>query len=130
MVLILYTIIALIANIQDIRTREVSNLVHIFIILLALPNLTADKALGAVIALIIFALPNFFKTESIGGADIKFMFASALLLGAEKIIIATIIGMIVAIICANFRRLILKHKFKSIALIPYLSVGCLFACLI
>lgn len=122
--LAIYTIISLIASIQDIKTREVSNIIHILIILIALPNITINKAIGALIGLTVFFIPNLIKKDGIGGADIKFMFASGLILGTEKIIIATITSMIVAIIYAVFKKSILKHDLKAIPLIPFLFIGC------
>lgn len=122
--LAIYTIISLIASIQDIKTREVSNIIHILIILIALPNITTNKVIGALIGLTVFFIPNLIKKDGIGGADIKFMFASGLILGTEKIIIATITSMIVAIIYAVLKKSILKHDLKAIPLIPFLFIGC------
>ena len=124
MTLFIYTIISLIASIQDIKTREVSNIIHILIILIALPNITINKVIGALIGLTVFFIPNLVKKDGIGGADIKFMFASGLILGTEKIIIATITSMIVAIIYAVLKKSILKHDLKVIPLIPFLFIGC------
>ncbi|WP_181998627.1 A24 family peptidase [Paraclostridium sordellii] len=127
MTLAIYIIISLIASIQDIRTREVSNIIHILIIFIALPNITINKVMGALIGLIAFFTPNLIKKDGIGGADIKFMFASGLILGTEKIIIATITSMIVAIIYAVFIKLILNQNLKGIPLIPFLFIGCISA---
>ncbi|SCJ45142.1 Flp pilus assembly protein%2C protease CpaA [uncultured Clostridium sp.] len=124
MTLFIYTIISLIASIQDIKTREVSNIIHILIIFIALPNITINKIIGALIGLTVFFIPNLVKKDGIGGADIKFMFASGLILGTEKIIIATITSMIVAIIYAVLKKSILNHDLKVIPLIPFLFIGC------
>lgn len=130
MILTFYTLIALIASIQDIRTRNVSDLVHILIILIAIPSLCAYNILGGIIGGLLFLAPNFKCNGSMGGADIKFMFASGLLLGSIKITIATIIGLIVAIVFTKLSNFILKKDEKRIAYIPYLSIGCIIAFLI
>lgn len=132
-ILIAYVVIALVASIQDIRTREISDIVHILIIAISILKLMMgidifniiEKVIGAFIGAIEFILPNFVKKDGIGGADIKFMFASGLLLGAEKIIMATIIGIIVVIIFAIFNKVILKKNLEGIPLIPFLALGCI-----
>ena len=120
-IFIAYVAIALIASMQDIRTREISDILHILIIVISIPNLIIgnniiniiEKAIGALIGATEFILPNFVKKDGIGGADIKFMFSSGLLLGAEKIIIATIISLIVVIIFAIFNKVILKKNLNK-----------------
>ncbi|XTR39283.1 prepilin peptidase (plasmid) [Paraclostridium tenue] len=137
-IFIAYVAIALIASMQDIRTREISDILHILIIVISIPNLIIgnniiniiEKAIGALIGATEFILPNFVKKDGIGGADIKFMFSSGLLLGAEKIIIATIISLIVVIIFAIFNKVILKKNLNGIPLIPFLSLGCIITYLI
>ena len=128
--IILFSLIALIASIQDIRTREVSNIVHILIILISIPFLTFNKVIGSIIGFMILFIPNLFRENGIGGADIKFMFASGLILGIENTLIATIVSMIVAIIYVFIRKSILKNNIASIPLIPFLSIGCLVSYLI
>lgn len=130
MILILYSIIALIGSVQDIKTRNVSNIIHICIIIISLPNISAYNIVGGILGFIVFIAPNFFIKEGIGGADIKFMFASGLLLGVFKVTIATGIGMILAIAVNKFINLISKKNENEIPLIPYLSIGCIFSYLI
>ena len=120
-----YAIIGIYASVQDIKHREVSNIVHILIIVLSIPYLNFEGVLGCLIGFTIFMLPNFFKNECIGGADIKFMATTGLLIGTEKIILATTISMIMAIVSTIILTKILKRKYKSIPLIPYLFIGCM-----
>lgn len=130
MMFIFYSIIVFIASIQDIKTRNVSDLVHILIILIAIPSLCTYNILGGIVGGLLFLAPNFRCNGSMGGADIKFMFASGLILGLIKIIIATIIGLVVAIIFTKLSDFILKKNEKRIAYIPYLSIGCIITLLI
>ena len=122
---LIYAIIGIYASVQDVKYREVSDIVHIFIIVLSIPYLSFEGGLGCIIGFIIFMLPNFFKNECIGGADIKFMATTGLLIGTEKIILATTISMIIAIVSTIILTKILKRKYKSIPLIPYLFIGCM-----
>lgn len=122
---LIYAIIGIYASVQDVKYREVSDIVHILIIVLSIPYLSFEGALGCVIGFTIFMLPNFLKNECIGGADIKFMATTGLLIGTEKIILATTISMIIAIASTIILTKILKRKYKSIPLIPYLFVGCM-----
>lgn len=128
--IILYIIISISASLQDIKNREVSDIVHILIMLISLPYLSLDKILAFIIAFSVFTLPNFFKDDCIGGADIKFMACTGLLIGVEKIIIATIISMLIAIINTSIKVNLLNKKEKSIALIPYLAISCIFVYII
>lgn len=130
MALILYTMIALVGSIQDIRTRTVSNLIHIFIIFIALPNLSTLNILGGILGYITFIIPNFMVRGGIGGADIKFMFASGLLLGVHRIEIAIVVGLILAVVTNKFINLLFNKNENEIPLIPYLAIGCIFSYLI
>lgn len=125
LIFIIYAIIGIYASVQDIKYRKVSDIVHILIIVLSIPYLSFDGVLGCVIGFAIFMLPNFFKDECIGGADIKFMATTGLLIGTGKIILATTIGMVIAIVITIILTKILKRKYKSIPLIPYLFIGCM-----
>ncbi|WP_343349219.1 A24 family peptidase [Terrisporobacter petrolearius] len=123
---LIYVIIGIYASVQDIKYRKVSDIVHILIIVLSIPYLSFEGILGCVIGFTIFMLPNFFKDECIGGADIKFMATTGLLIGTEKIILATTISMVIAIVSTIILTKILKRKYKSIPLIPSLFIGCMF----
>lgn len=130
MILILYIIIALVGSIQDIRTRTVSNLIHICVILISLPNISTSNILGGILGYVVFIAPNFIIKGGMGGADIKFMFASGLLLGVYKIVIAIVISMLLVVITNKFINLIFKKFEDEIPLIPYLAIGCIFSYLI
>jgi len=122
---LIYAITGIYASVQDIKYREVSDIVHILIIVVSIPYLNFEGMLGCLIGFTIFMLPNFFKNECIGGADIKFMATTGLLIGTEKIILATTISMVIAIVSTIILTKILKRKYKSIPLIPYLFIGCM-----
>lgn len=130
LIFIIYVIIGIYASVQDIKYRKVSDIVHILIIVLSIPYLSFEGILGCVIGFTIFMLPNFFKDECIGGADIKFMATTGLLIGTEKIILATTISMVIAIVSTIILTKILKRKYKSIPLIPSLFIGCMFTFLV
>ncbi|HPE95349.1 MAG TPA: prepilin peptidase, partial [Bacillota bacterium] len=73
------------------------------------------------------ARPN----KAVGGADIKISTAAAFLLGAEKGILALIIGMSIAVIVMLIVRKLKKaDKSSPFPLVPFLSVGIMAAYII
>lgn len=121
----LYLIIGMIASYQDIKNRQVSDIVHLAIILISIPNIDINKIGACIIAFSLFISPNFLKDGAIGGADIKFMAVSGLILGIRNIIHASIVGMLIAVIFTITKDIIRRNKTISIPLIPYLFTGCL-----
>lgn len=126
MSLVLYSIVGLIASLQDIRKREVSDLVHISIVIIGLlSGLSINRVIACIIAFSLFILPNLINEDAIGGADIKFMAASGLILGSRNILIASGIGVSIAMLFIIFNRVIKKDRQLSVPLIPYLFTGCM-----
>lgn len=121
----IYTILGIYASIQDIKYREVDDIVHIIIIIISLPYISIDSILACLVGFAIFIIPNFIIEDSIGGADIKFMATTGLLIGVQKIIMATVLSMTIAIISTIISTKILKRKNRSIPLIPYLYISCM-----
>lgn len=121
----IYTILGIYASIQDIKYREVDDIVHIIIIIISLPYISIDNILACLLCFVILIIPNFIIQDSIGGADIKFMASTGLLIGVQKIIMAIFLSMIIAVIITIISIKILKRKDRSIPLIPYLYIGCM-----
>ena len=123
------------ASVQDIRTKEVGDYIHIIIAVTAFIGCTIGGLLPMLIGAVVSALPLFIaaliKKGSIGGADIKLMAASGLILGAERGVIALIIGLFLGVVCTFIYRKIKKIDFTdSFPLVPYLAAGCGLAYLI
>ena len=123
------------AAVQDIRTKEVGDYIHVIIAVTAFIGF--DRAylpamlLGAVVSALPFFLSALIKKGSIGGADIKLMAASGLILGAGKGMIALILGLFLGVGCTFIYRKIKKADMKtSFPLVPFLAAGCMAAYLI
>jgi len=123
------------ASVQDIRTREVGDYVHVIIAVIALLGL--DRAIlpamlmGAAVSAFPLFIAGVVKPGCIGGADIKLMAASGLILGAERGVIALIIGLSLGAGCTFLYRKIKKTDLAvPFPLVPYLSAGCVVAYLI
>ena len=115
----------------DWRTFEIPVGLNVFIGILGLVNLVIDYKnwllylIGAVLVsgflLILFVVS---KGRAIGGGDIKLMAAAGLLLGWKNILVAFVIGCVLASVIHIIRMKISK-KDHMLAFGPYLSVGIL-----
>lgn len=123
------------ASAGDIKTREVSNIPSIMILLVALIQTEPESLPSMLFALFAVGLPQLLiamvKPGSYGGADIKITAASAFLLGVWKGLFAVIVGLIAAIVIPVIIRSIKKQSLKEgIPMIPFLSFGILLAFII
>ena len=123
------------ASIQDIRTREVGDYIHITIAITAFVGSPAKHTPAMLLGAVVSALPLFIagmlKSDSIGGADIKLMAASGLFLGAASGIIALVAGMFLGVVCTFVYRKLKNRDMKtSFPLVPFLSAGCVVAYLL
>ena len=123
------------ASIQDIRTKEVSDYIHVVIAVTAFNGYVNWDLLPMLLGAVLTALPLFIaaliKKDCIGGADIKLMTASGLILGAERGVIALIIGLFLGVVCTYVYRKVKKSdQTDSFAFVPYLAVGCMTAYLL
>ena len=123
------------AAVQDIQTREVDDCVSIVIAMTALIQFDPTKAIYMLFGTVITALPLFIaaliKPGKLGGADVKIMAAVGCLLGAEKGILALMIGLLLAVVCVPIYRTIKKKQKKAaFALVPFLAAGSYVAFLI
>ena len=120
------------AAVQDIRTKEVGDYIHVIIAVTALISFDRANLPAMLIGAVVTALPLFIagvaKRGSIGGADIKLMAASGLILGAVGGIIALIIGLFLGVGCTYAYRKLKKADMKrSFPFVPFLAVGCVVA---
>lgn len=133
--LILFGIL-LYASISDIYKREVPDYVWIMIAILALVGFNTSKLPSMLIGAAVVFLPQLIiammrPNKAVGGADIKISTAAAFLLGAEKGILALIIGLSIAVIVMLIARKAKKtDKNEPFPLVPFLSVGIMAAYLI
>ena len=121
----LFAVILIVAGYIDIKTRTIPDYIHVLIIIVGLINIDVFQS---IIGLFIVPLPFFImawlKENSIGGGDIKLMGACGFFLGITNGLIATVVGLVIAVI-VNGLYYWIKNKDKSIgfALAPYLAFG-------
>lgn len=120
------------ASVSDIKTREVSDMFSVMILLTALIDTHLEDLPSMALALLIVGLPQYlvasFKPGTYGGADIKITASCAFALGVWKGLFGFIIGLAAAIIIPSIMRRSSKQSLKEgIAMIPYLSTGMLLA---
>lgn len=117
----------------DIKTRKIPSEINNFIFLLGLIRLIPDFSnsfdyiSGAVIIGFVFSV-LYITMRGIGGGDVKFMSASGLLLGADKIIYACLFACVLAVLIRG-AKMILKGEGGTFAFGPYLAAGCMTAVL-
>lgn len=121
-----YAQILIYASYKDTKEKIIPDKVHLMIIFISLIKI---NLIVAIIGFIIVPLPFFItallKGDGIGGGDIKFMAASGFFLGVKGGFIASIIGLILAIVVNSIIYKIKgKDKNTSFPLAPYLSIGC------
>lgn len=113
----------------DLKTRTIPDHIPVLIILIGLIDI---EPISAVLGLMLVPLPYFImallKENSIGGGDIKLMGACGFYLGLQVGYVASILGLLFAIIIHLAYSVIGSKKMtKSIPLAPYLGAGCLIA---
>jgi leader peptidase (prepilin peptidase)/N-methyltransferase len=113
----------------DLRTRTIPDHIPMLIILIGFIDM---EPVSAVLGLMLVPLPYFImallKENSIGGGDIKLMGACGFYLGLQAGYVASILGLMLAIII-HFTYSVIGNKkaTKNIPLGPYLGAGCIIA---
>jgi Type IV leader peptidase family. len=128
---ILYAAALIYAAVQDLKTHEIPDRAHIFLLLIATAALLyggatlyriENMAFGAVMAggpLLIAAC----FSDGIGGGDVKLAAAAGLLLGLWYGIFALILSLIVFIIASLFCKIIKQLKHHAFAMAPAIAAG-------
>lgn len=125
----------LVLSVIDFRTYEIPEGVNIFIAVLGGIATALDYRnwLGHLLGLIIISVPLLIiyivsKKRAMGGGDVKLMAAAGLFLGWKNVLVAFMIGVIIAAIVHPIRMKVSKAS-KVLALGPYLSLGIMIAAL-
>jgi len=117
------------ASMIDLRTRTIPDHIPMLIILIGLIDM---EPVSAVLGLMLVPLPYFImallKENSIGGGDIKLMGACGFYLGIQAGYVASVLGLMLAIIIHFAYSVIGNTKVtRNIPLGPYLGAGCIIA---
>jgi leader peptidase (prepilin peptidase)/N-methyltransferase len=115
------------AAIIDLKTRTIPDPIPVLIILIGLIEMEPmSAALGLIFVPLPFFIMALLKENSIGGGDIKLMGACGFYLGFQAGYMASVLGLMLAILIHFAYGMIGRKKGnKSIALAPYLGAGCL-----
>ena len=133
---LILTSILLYASLSDMKTRSVPNSISVMIFILSLVGFEAENLPSMLIGAALVFIPQFTlaivqPNRACGGADLKISTALAFLLGAEKGIIALIVGMLLAVLVMTVYNQVNKKDFKeAFPLVPFLSVGAILTYLI
>lgn len=127
----LFATILLVAGYIDLKTKTIPNYIHVLIILVGLINIKWVYIFQSIIGLFVVPLPflivSILKENSIGGGDIKLMGAGGFFLGMYGGFLASIIGLLIAVIINGiYYRIKNKDKTISFALAPYLGIALVF----
>lgn len=127
--LIAFIMLLIYAAMIDLKTRTIPDHIPMLIILIGLIDM---EPVSAVLGLIFVPLPYFImallKENSIGGGDIKLMGACGFYLGIQAGYVASVLGLMLALIIHLAYSVIGNKKAtKNIPLGPYLGVGCIIA---
>lgn len=117
----LYFQILIFASLYDLRRRIIPDYVHISIIIIGLINCDlANSIVGLVLVPLPYLLAAIIRSNSMGGGDIKLMGALGFILGTASGYIAGCVGLSLAIFYA---KVVIKDKYESIPLAPFLGIG-------
>ena len=125
----IFIMLLIYAAMIDLKTRTIPDHIPVLIIFIGLIDM---EPVSAVLGLMLVPLPYFImaflKENSIGGGDIKLMGACGFYLGLQAGYVASIFGLMLAIII-HFAYSVIGNKkvTKNIPLGPYLGVGCIIA---
>lgn len=125
----LFTSALMVLSIIDFRTYEIPSEINVFIGILGVLHILLDFShvgeylLGlCIVSGFLLVIYLFTKGKGVGGGDIKFMAASGLMLGVQKIVLAFILGCILGSLIHILRMRIRKAD-HTLAFGPYLSLG-------
>lgn len=126
---VLFGAILLVLSYSDFKTRTIPDCIHVLIIIVALIRIDLmDSVLGLVLVPLPYFIMALLKENSIGGGDIKLMGACGFYLGIQAGYVASVLGLMLAIII-HFAYSVIGNKkvTRNIPLGPYLGAGCIIA---
>lgn len=113
------------ATISDIRTREVSDVFSVGILLTAFLNFNIENLIGLVIPALCLAIAVL--CGGFGGADVKIIAALSVVMGLEGSVLLVLIALISMMLFHAFAWIIQKLRKKSAAksypFVPFIFIG-------
>lgn len=113
----------------DIKTRRVSDAMHILVFLTGFAFLSKERIVsmlaGAIILGLIPLVAAVVRPGTFGGADIKFLAAAGWLFGLRSGVLVMVAGLLFSIAGTAILSLVKREKIKRIPMIPYFSLAAL-----
>lgn len=107
----------------DIKTRKVSDIMHVLIFAAGFVFISKENLLtmiaGAFVLGLIPLVAAVVKPGTFGGADIKFLAAAGWLFGIKNGVTVMVMGLLFSIIGTLIVSVVKKEKIKRIPMIPY-----------
>ena len=117
------------ASVTDLTKRIIPNWLCLGIAGVSIIGFTPVKLLGILITLPFLLAAVFFG--GMGGGDIKLMAACGVVLGLQRALLATVVGLVLVLFYAGIYKLVCKvqgrEAEKAFPLAPFLSAGCALA---
>lgn len=111
----------------DIKTRRVSDVMHILIFATGFAFLSKQRIgsmlAGAIILGLIPLVAAVIRPGTFGGADIKFLAAAGWLFGLRSGVSVMVAGLLLSIVGTAILSLVRRKKIKRIPMIPYFSLA-------
>ncbi len=111
----------------DIKTRRVSDIMHILIFAVGFIFLSKTRLIsmlaGAIILGLIPLVAAVIKPGTFGGADIKFLAAAGWLFGLKNGVTVMVLGLLFSIIGTLIISVVRREKIKRVPMIPYFCLA-------
>lgn len=111
----------------DIKTRKVSDIMHVLVFAAGFVYLSKERLLPMIAgAFILGAIPLFaavIKPRTFGGADIKFLAAAGWLFGLRSGVLVMVIGLLLSIAGTLILSIVRQKKIERIPMIPYFCLA-------
>lgn len=123
----IFIILLIYAALMDIKTRTIPDHIPLLIFMMGWGGMEPiSSILGVVFVPLPYFIMSLLKENSIGGGDIKLMGACGFYLGLQAGFVASILGLVFALIIhINYSLISGKKINTSIPLAPYLGAGCI-----
>lgn len=124
----LFFFLLLYASFKDIKSREVSNFVPIYIFLIGFLDISFQEVPLKLLAALLITLPQLIVAihtpGSYGGADIKIMASCTFILGLWGGITALILGLSIGLFATVVKRKLMKQSLnEKFPVVPSLAIG-------
>ena len=120
-----FVLLLFLAGYTDIKTRTMPDIIHVLIICMGCIHINLTNAVvGFIIVPLPFFIMAYVKENSIGGGDVKLMAACGFFLGATYGMIASIVGLLLAVLVHGSYYIVKRiDRKKSFPLGVYLGIG-------